>query len=99
MKEWKKYIIYGICAFVITCSVVIGSITILKMRDVDIVLSSSAHGEEVFKELELVATDPGKWSIYYDFNTGVMYVMNARGGVTPLLNSDGSPRLYYYWIP
>ena len=32
--------------------------------------------------------------VIYDVNTGVMYWVNYRGGVTPIINADGSPRIW-----
>jgi len=32
--------------------------------------------------------------VAYDKTTGVMYFVNFRGGVTPIINADGSPRIW-----
>lgn len=32
--------------------------------------------------------------VVYDVNTGVMYWINYHGGVTPIINADGSPRIW-----
>ena len=35
-----------------------------------------------------------KFTIMYDYRTGVMYATNSNGGITPLYNPDGSLRIY-----
>lgn len=32
--------------------------------------------------------------IIYDKTTGVMYIMNYHGSVTPVINADGTPRIW-----
>lgn len=32
--------------------------------------------------------------VVYDKTTGVMYFINLSGGVTPIINADGSPRIW-----
>ena len=32
--------------------------------------------------------------VAYDKTTGVMYFVNYHGGVTPIINADGSPRIW-----
>ena len=32
--------------------------------------------------------------VAYDKTTGVMYIVNYHGGVTPIINADGSPRIW-----
>lgn len=32
--------------------------------------------------------------VAYDKTTGVMYFINLGGGVTPIINADGSPRIW-----
>lgn len=32
--------------------------------------------------------------VTYDKTTGVMYFANIHGGVTPIINADGSPRIW-----
>lgn len=49
-------------------------------------------------EPTLVVLDgnPG-WSnvvTFYDTDTKVMYVWGHHGGITPLINADGTPKLY-----
>lgn len=34
------------------------------------------------------------FDIFYDSETKVMYIINYHGGVTVMLNPDGTPRLY-----
>lgn len=46
------------------------------------------------KCIELNTLDYDMYDIYYDKETGVMYIMNREGGVTVMLNADGSPKIY-----
>lgn len=32
--------------------------------------------------------------VAYDKTTGVMYFVNFHGGVTPIINADGTPRIW-----
>ena len=32
--------------------------------------------------------------IIYDKTTGVMYIMNYYGSITPIINADGTPRIW-----
>ena len=32
--------------------------------------------------------------IIYDKTTGVMYIMNYQGSITPIINADGTPRIW-----
>ena len=39
----------------------------------------------------------GSWShcdVFYDKDTRIMYLVNYHGGITVMVNPDGSPRLY-----
>lgn len=46
-----------------------------------------------FRVLERFDSDPNAL-VVYDVNTGVMYLINYHGGVTPIINADGSPRIW-----
>lgn len=46
------------------------------------------------KCIEQNTIDYDMYDIYYDKETGVMYIMNREGGVTVMLNADGSPKIY-----
>lgn len=46
-----------------------------------------------FRTLERFGSDPNA-AVVYDVNTGVMYFVNYHGGVTPIINADGSPRVW-----
>lgn len=47
-----------------------------------------------FVKVDEVSGEAGKFDIYYDRDTKVMYVMKFHGGVTVMVNPDGTPRLY-----
>ena len=46
-----------------------------------------------FRVLERFEGDSNAFVIY-DVNTGVMYWVNYHGSVTPIINADGSPRIW-----
>ena len=46
-----------------------------------------------FRVLERYDGELGSF-VVYDVNTGVMYWINYHGGVTPIINADGSPRIW-----
>jgi hypothetical protein len=50
--------------------------------------------ESTFIKVDEVSGEAGKFDIYYDRETKVMYVMKFHGGVTVMVNPDGTPRLY-----
>lgn len=73
----------------------------------DFLTSNPSAKEEVKPYIDLVPVT--EWNnfnesdggaVYYDSHTGVMYYSwyhNKAGYVTPILNADGTPKIYEYW--
>ena len=53
--------------------------------------SSDENIDTGFRVLEMF---DGNNFVAYDKTTGVMYFVNYHGGVTPIINADGSPRVW-----
>ena len=47
-----------------------------------------------FRVLEKYYSTNMNMLITYDKTTGVMYLVNYHGGVTPIINADGTPRIW-----
>lgn len=59
-------------------------------------MKDESHDEDIdtgFRVLERFDSDPNAL-VFYDVNTGVMYLINYHGGVTPIINADGTPRIW-----
>lgn len=50
--------------------------------------------ESTFIKVDEISGESGSFDIYYDRETKVMYAMKFHGGVTVMVNPDGTPRLY-----
>lgn len=55
--------------------------------------SSDENIDTGFRVLERFDSDPYAL-VAYDVNTGVMYLINYHGGVIPIINADGTPRIW-----
>lgn len=55
--------------------------------------SPNADYDTGFRIIERFDNGTSIW-IVYDKTTGVMYIMNYHGSVTPVINADGTPRIW-----
>ena len=56
--------------------------------------SSDEDIDTGFRVLEKYSSTNMNMLIVYDKTTGVMYLANYHGSVTPIINADGSPRIW-----
>ena len=92
--RYKIFILVNILvALVLSIGVVIGWI-IKPDNNMKENTVTTYNDESTFIKVDEVSGEAGKFDIYYDRETKVMYVMKFHGGVTVMVNPDGTPRLY-----
>jgi hypothetical protein len=91
--DMHESLIFGsiLVTLVISIGAVIGWII---NSDNNIKENTVTNEESTFIKVDEVSGEAGKFDIYYDRETKVMYVMKFHGGVTVMVNPDGTPRLY-----
>lgn len=58
------------------------------------------NGKTAVDSIVEISSSNNSEAIFVDQDTGVMYLLVKRGygvGLTPLLNADGTPKLYEQW--
>lgn len=86
-------IILGIILIVLI--IFIGVVVVWVIKSSNNMKENTVTNEEsMFIKVDEVSGEAGSFDIYYDRETKVMYVMKFHGGVTVMVNPDGTPRLY-----
>jgi len=97
----KKKVAALIVTSIITATLFVSGCNIQIVDDVDSSSNSNTSTSESLKDESLVLVEKGTpysgYQIYADKETGVMYLWmwsNNRGGLTVMLNEDGSPKIW-----
>ena len=86
-------VIIGI--ILIALIVLIGVVFVWAIKSSNNMKENTVTNEEpTFIKVDEVSGDAGSFDVYYDRETKVMYVMKFHGGVTVMVNPDGTPMLY-----
>jgi hypothetical protein len=111
MNDWFKNffkVFITILAGMLIAAVIVAAIMFI-VRTTPAVSTSTTTSIDFDEYIDLVEISSkkasnivnGRYVIYYDKNTGVMYletsVSNVQSGITPILNTDGTPKIYEGW--
>lgn len=79
----------GILIGILVLTVVISMVIIIKKDN-----KTEKNVDHTLVQIDKVDGPYSNCTVYYDKDTRVMYIVNYHGGITVMVNPDGSPRLY-----